>query len=74
MKDQPSTALAELFDNGAEVDRRVREAIRAAVADHKRTGDPVVIWRDGQVVLLPPDQIELLGLTAAEGKDLGLEH
>ena len=28
-------------------------------ADHKRTGDPIVIWRDGKVVKIPADQIEV---------------
>lgn len=59
MTNQQATISADLFDNGAEVDRRVKKAIQAAVADHKRTGDPIAIWRDGQVVLLPPDEIEL---------------
>ena len=25
----------------------------------KRTGDPIVIWRDGKVVKVPADQIEV---------------
>jgi hypothetical protein len=42
---------------------RVAEALKKAVADtiadHKRTGDPIVIWRDGKVVKIPADQIEV---------------
>jgi hypothetical protein len=43
------------------LDRIVDEAGRAveeAVRDHKRAGNPIAEWRDGRVVLVPPDQIE----------------
>jgi hypothetical protein len=40
---------------------RMLEAMAAAVEDalarHKRDGNPVAIWRDGRVVLVPPDEI-----------------
>ena len=37
----------------------MRKAVANVIADHKRTGDPIVIWRDGKVVKIPADQIEL---------------
>jgi hypothetical protein len=33
-------------------------AIRKAIRDHKHTGHPIAQWKDGCVVLIPPDQIE----------------
>lgn len=36
-----------------------RVAVREALSRHKAKGDPVVIWRDGRVVLLQPEEIEL---------------
>ena len=36
-----------------------REAVRAALARHKALGHQVVTWRDGQVVLLQPENINL---------------
>jgi hypothetical protein len=35
-----------------------QEAVRAALREHKLAGNPVAAWRDGKVVLLPPEQIE----------------
>lgn len=32
-------------------------AVTEEIADHKRTGHPVVSWRDGKVVKIPPDEI-----------------
>lgn len=43
------------------LDRVVDEAGRAieeAIRDHKRAGNPIAEWRDGRVVLVPPEQIE----------------
>ncbi len=35
----------------------IKEAVAEAIAEHKRQGHPIAIWRDGKVVLIPPDEI-----------------
>lgn len=35
------------------------QAGREALARHKALGIPVVIWRDGEVVEVPPEEIEI---------------
>ena len=37
----------------------LKKAVARTIADHKRTGDPIVIWRDGKVVKIPADQVEV---------------
>ncbi|MFH1674870.1 MAG: hypothetical protein ABIF87_15820 [Pseudomonadota bacterium] len=37
----------------------MRKAVANVIADHKRTGDPIVIWQDGKVVEVPADRIEV---------------
>lgn len=37
----------------------LKKAVARAIAEHKRTGDPIVIWRDGKVVKIPAEQIEI---------------
>jgi hypothetical protein len=37
------------------VDRAMKRAVKQAIAEHHRAGNPVAIWRDGQVVLWYPD-------------------
>jgi hypothetical protein len=37
--------------------RALRQAVRDALLDHKRTGNPVAIWRNGQVVWVPAEEI-----------------
>jgi hypothetical protein len=37
------------------VEKAMKRAVKQAIAEHHRAGNPVAIWRDGQVVLLYPD-------------------
>ena len=48
-----------VFDATREVTRRFRLSVREALLDHKRAGNPVAIWRDGKVVIVPPEEIEI---------------
>jgi hypothetical protein len=36
-----------------------RRAVAEAIAEHRRNGVPIAIWRDGKVVRIPADQIEV---------------
>jgi hypothetical protein len=45
-------APAELMD-------AARRAVRAAVREHKLLGNPIAAWRDGKVVLIPPEEIDI---------------
>jgi len=35
----------------------LQQAIREALLDHKRAGNPVAIWQDGRVVWVQPEDI-----------------
>ena len=48
-----------IFDDEAEVLRRFQVAVREALLDHKRAGNSVAIWRDGKVVIVPPEEIDV---------------
>jgi hypothetical protein len=37
----------------------LKEAVAEVIADHKRTGDPIAILRNGKVINVPADQIEM---------------
>ena len=51
MKNKPRQekihALADLAE------RALKEAVRETIKDHKRTGDPIAIWRNGKVAKIP---------------------
>ncbi len=50
LSDMPLEKLAELA---------LKKAVAKTIEDHRRTGDPIVIWRDGKVVKVHPDQLEI---------------
>lgn len=56
MKEQTKIPTS-VFEDTPEVTRRFAVAVREALLDHKRAGNPVAIWRDGKVVIVPPDEI-----------------
>jgi len=49
--------LGGRYLTGEEIDGLVRKAVREAVLDHKRAGNPVAAWKDGKVVIIPPEEI-----------------
>jgi len=53
---------------GIRAEEALKKAVADTIADHKRTGDPIVIWRDGKVVKIPADQIEVRETEAEYGK------
>ncbi len=39
------------------IEKALRQAEEDALRLHKRAGNPIAIWRDGQVVWLAPEEI-----------------
>jgi hypothetical protein len=37
----------------------LKEAVADAISKHKRQGHPIAVWRDGKMVLIPPEEIIL---------------
>ena len=38
-------------------EKALKNAVAKTIQDHARTGDPVVIWRDGKVVWVPAKKL-----------------
>ena len=38
-------------------EKAFKKAVKEEIEDHARTGDPVVIWKNGKVVRVPAEQI-----------------
>ncbi len=56
---QPVPDLDAILADTARVEAALRGAVRRALSDHKRAGNPIAVWRDGRVVWLPPEEIPL---------------
>ena len=48
------------------VEEALAKAVREALQDHKRAGNPVPEWRDGKVRWLAPEEIPDLAVTSGE--------
>ena len=49
--------LEALFSDDTRIDALAKEAVRDALREHKRKGQSVVVWQDGKVVTLAPEDI-----------------
>ena len=59
MANEQECDISKLFDDGAAIAQAMNAAVRDAVLQHKQKGLPLVVWRDGQVAWIPPDEIDL---------------
>jgi len=41
------------------IDRAMREGLRETMLRHKRLGQPIIVWRNGQVVEVAPEDIDV---------------
>jgi hypothetical protein len=47
-----------IFREGTPIDRAMQAATRDAIKRHKQAGLPMLVWRDGQTVLMSPEELE----------------
>jgi hypothetical protein len=55
----PEPTLKELFEDGRAIDKALKEAARDARRLHKALGNPMATWKDGKVVWIQPEDIEI---------------
>ncbi len=56
MSQKPLDLEQILADHG-KIEAALRAAVQAAIAQHKRAGNPIAVWRDDKVVWLSPEEI-----------------
>ena len=57
MKEQVRPSISELLADHALINEAIRRAVREAVLQHARAGQPVATWQNGQVVWIPAEEI-----------------
>ena len=59
--EQPAepSRIRRLFEDDAVMDEAMREVARRVRRFHKQTGRPLVVWRDGRVCHIPPEEIRV---------------
>ncbi|MHB1559911.1 MAG: hypothetical protein ACYC61_20875 [Isosphaeraceae bacterium] len=59
MRHQPPGDLRPILLDGRSIQRAQKHAWRDAMIRHKRLGQPIVVWREGKVVWIPAEEIEV---------------
>lgn len=59
MQETVKKDIGRLFNDREGMDRALSKAVRQALLQHKRAGNPVATWRDGKVVWVEPEEIEI---------------
>ena len=59
MSRDPLRDIERTIRDGAAIDRAIVAAHRRVILRHRQLGVPLVIWRDGQVVEVSPESIDL---------------
>jgi hypothetical protein len=59
MKDQTKPILTHDYSatHAKEIESVFRLAVNDALRMHKRLGNPIATWKDGKVVIVPPEEI-----------------
>ncbi len=57
MKVEPRFQTINLAEQAEAIELILQKAVREALSMHKRLGNSIAIWRDGQVVIVPPEEI-----------------
>jgi hypothetical protein len=63
MKDEKEINIPEIMKDRARVEKALQDAVQKALRIHKLMGVPAIVWENGKVVEIPPEEIALLDET-----------
>ena len=61
MNEVDPLSISERMKNNDRLLNAMDKAVHDALRVHKLLGQPIVVWEDGKVKIIPPDQIPLNG-------------
>jgi hypothetical protein len=57
MKEPVRFDRVNFFEQAEQIERVLQAAVQEALAVHKKLGHRIVVWKDGKVVIIPPEEI-----------------
>jgi hypothetical protein len=51
--------ISAFFADREKVTEALARGVREALIQHKRAGKPIVVWKDGEIVWIPPEEIPI---------------
>ncbi len=71
MKNENGKDISALIADKPALLRAMRAGVRKALLQHKLLGQPIVVWRNGKVVEIPPEKIPVGLLRRRRNKTKG---
>ena len=59
VKEKHRDKIAEALSNPEKITQALTQGVREALLKHKQAGNPVVVWRNGKMVWLKPEEIHV---------------
>ena len=57
MKEQVTFSRINFAQQAEAIERILQAGVLETLSIHKRLGNPIAVWRDGKVVIVPPEEI-----------------
>jgi hypothetical protein len=57
MKERVTFSRINFAEQAKDIERILQAAVRETLSMHKRLGNPIAVWKDGKVVIVPPEEI-----------------
>lgn len=59
MNDEDKVVLTNDYfaEHAKDIEKVLQRAVNHALLIHKRLGNPIAVWKDGKVVIIPPEEI-----------------
>ena len=57
IKEKHKDKITEAFADPEKITHALAQGVRDALIKHKQAGNPIVVWRDGKIVWLKPEEI-----------------
>jgi len=51
--------ISRILNDADAVTSAIQRGINAALLKHKQSGNPICVWRDGKVIWIAPENIEI---------------
>ena len=61
MASESEKDISGIFREGKPIDEALSAAVREAVRQHRQQGQPLVVYRNGQTVLIAPEDLDQEG-------------
>ncbi len=57
MKETNEKDIDQIFAEGTLIDKALKQAVQEAILQHKKAGNPIAVWREGEIAWIKPEEI-----------------